>query len=185
MKKNTTNIVIICLTLREDNKTYYAKAWIKNDDIWPVDPKDNLYQWIKKLSELLRFLKVVFIIDDIIVNKDVFNRRQSLLELSTSGRHRGQSLLELSTSGRHRGHYLWLLTQSYFSIPKKLSEQAKAIFVWYPKARADLKTIHDGNDVLTDHELVVARNFFKKSKPACLYIQNELPHGFTLLNESK
>ena len=97
---------LLCPTLREDNKTYYAKAWIKNDDILP---------WIKKLSELVRFLKVLFIIDDIIVNKGVFNRRQSLLELSTSG--------------RHRGHYLWLLRQSYFSIPKKLSEQAKAIFV--------------------------------------------------------
>ena len=168
MKKNTANIVIICPTLREDNKTYYAKAWIKNDDVWPVDPKDNLYQWIKKLPELLGFLKVLFIIDDIIVNKDVFNRRQSLLELSISG--------------RQWGYYLWLLTQSYFSIPKKLSEQAKAIFAWYPKARADPKTTHDGNDVLTDDKLVVARNFFKKSKHACLYIQNEFPHGYMLLN---
>ena len=25
-------VVIICSTLREDNKTYYAKEWIKNDD---------------------------------------------------------------------------------------------------------------------------------------------------------
>ena len=55
----------------------------------------------------------------------------------------------------------------------------------YPKARADLKKICDGNDVLTDDELVVARKFFKKSKPACLYIQNEFTHGFMLLNESK
>ena len=52
-------VVIICPTLREDNKTYYAKEWIKNDDkIWLVDPKNNFYQWIKKLSELLRFFEV-------------------------------------------------------------------------------------------------------------------------------
>ena len=34
-----------------------------------------------------------------------------------------------------------------------------AIFVWYPKEREDLKTIHGENDVLTDDELVIARNF--------------------------
>ena len=52
-------VVIICPTLREDNKTYYAKEWIKNDGkIWLVDPKNNFYPWIKKLSELLRFFEV-------------------------------------------------------------------------------------------------------------------------------
>ena len=160
-------IVIICLTLRENSST----EWIKNDDnVWLVDPKDNLYQWMKKLSELLRFLEVLFIIDDIIANKDLHKRRQPVLELFISG--------------RHRGHYLWLLTQTYLGIPKKLREQAKVIFVWYPKARADLKTIHDKNDVFTDDELVLARNFFKKSKHACLYIQNEFPRRFKLLNHT-
>ena len=120
------------------------------------------------MSELLRFLGVLFVIDDIIANKDLDKRRQSLLELSISG--------------RHRGHYLWLLTQSYKGIPNKLRQQAKAIFVWYPKARIDLKMIHDENDVLTDDELVVATNFLKNSKHACLYIQNEFPRGFNLLN---
>ena len=38
--------------------------------------------------------------------------------------------------------------------------------------------IHDENDVLTDDELVVARNFFKKSKHECVYIRNEFPRGF-------
>ena len=58
-KKYFDYVVIICLTLREDNKIYYAKEWIKNDDkIWLVDPKNNFYQWIKKLSELLRFFEV-------------------------------------------------------------------------------------------------------------------------------
>ena len=58
-KKYFDYVVIICPTLREDNKTYYAKEWIKNDDkIWLVDPKNNFYQWIKKLSELLRFFEV-------------------------------------------------------------------------------------------------------------------------------
>ena len=96
------------------------------------------------MFELLRLFEVLFIIHDIITNKDLDKRRQLLLELSILG--------------RHRGHYLWLLMQSFKGIPKKLREQAKAIFVWYPKARIDLKMIHDENVVLTDDELVAARN---------------------------
>ena len=89
---------------------------------------------------------MLFIIDGIIANKDLDKRRQSLLELSISG--------------RHQGHYLWLLTQSYKGIPNKLREQAKAIFVWYSKARIDLKMIHNENDVLTNNESIVAMDFF-------------------------
>ena len=109
------------------------------------------------MSELLRFLEVLFIIDDIIANERLDKRRQLLLELSISG--------------RHRGHYLWLLTQSYSAIPKNLRRQAKAIFVWYPKERGDLKMIHDENDVPTDDELVIVRGILRKSKHACLYIR--------------
>ena len=53
-----------------------------------------------------------------------------------------------------------------------------AIFVWYPKERGDLKTIHDEKDVLTDNELVVVSYLLKKSRHACLYIPNEYPRGF-------
>ena len=70
----------------------------------------------------------------------------------------------------------------YKCIPKKLREQAKAIFVWYPKGRIDLKMIHAENDVLTDDELVVARDFLKSKKYECLYMQNKYPRGFRLLN---
>ena len=58
--KHFDYIIIICPTLRENNKTYHAKEWIKNDgNVWLVNPKNNLYQWIKKLSELLRLLEVL------------------------------------------------------------------------------------------------------------------------------
>ena len=52
--KHFDYIVIICPTLQENNEIYHAREWIKNDDkFWLVDPiKDNLYQWVKKLSEL-------------------------------------------------------------------------------------------------------------------------------------
>ena len=111
---------------------------------------------------------MLFIIDDIIANKSLDKRRQPLLELSISG--------------RHRNHYLWLLMQSYSPIPKNLRKQVKAIFMWYPKKRADLKAIHDENDVLTDDELVVGRDFERESRYGSLYIQNEYPRGFRLLN---
>ena len=40
--KHFDNIIIACPTLRENNKTYHAKEWIKNDEnVWLVDPKDN------------------------------------------------------------------------------------------------------------------------------------------------
>ena len=92
-------IIIICPTLRE-NDTYHSKEWIKNDNkVKLEEPRDWLYEWNKKLSELLRFLKVLSIIDDIIANRSLNKRRQPLLELSISG--------------RHRGHYFWLLTVVY------------------------------------------------------------------------
>ena len=154
------HIVIICPTLRESS-TYHAKERIQNDGkAQLVHPKDKLYQWIEKL----RFLEVLSIINDIIANERLDKSRQPLLELSISG--------------RHRAHYLWLRKQSYTAIPENLRRQAKAIFVWYPKERGDLKMIHDENDMLTDDELVVARNFLKKSKHAWLYIRNEFPRGF-------
>ena len=62
--------------------------------------------------------------------------------------------------------------------------QAEAIFVWSPKERADLKIIHDENNVLMDDELVIVRDFLRTSKHACLYIRNEHPRGFNVLNHA-
>ena len=49
--------------------------------------------------------------------------------------------------------------------------QAKAIFVWYPKERADLKIIHDENNLLTDDKLIIVMGMVKESKHTCLYIR--------------
>ena len=86
-RKHFDSIIIICPTLRV-HKTYHARDWIKNGDrVWSIEPKDNLYQWIGKLSHLLARFETLFIINDIIANKDLDKRRQPLLELSISGRH--------------------------------------------------------------------------------------------------
>ena len=69
-KKHFDYIVIICSTLRV-NKTYHVRDWIKNDDkVWLIETKGNLYQWIGKLLQLLAHFEKLFIIADIIANKE-------------------------------------------------------------------------------------------------------------------
>ena len=92
-------IVIICPTLRY-NSTYKNRSWVWNDpDVIPIEPDNQLYYLIEKISNLLTGDKTLFLIDDIIADETLDNHRQPLIELAISG--------------RHRGHSLWLLTQSY------------------------------------------------------------------------
>ena len=159
-------IIISCPTIRW-NKTYIARSWvIKDENVWLVEPKEKLYDYIKKLSNLEAGNDVLVIVDYIIADENLDKRRQSLLELAISG--------------QHKNHYLWLLTQSYTAIPKSLRRQAKAVFTWYPKERGDMRTIQEENDVLTNKELIVVKEHLKNVKQACLYIRNEYPRGFNL-----
>ena len=64
-----------------------------------------------------------------------------------------QPLFELDISARHRGHSLWLLTQSYTAVPNNIRRQAKMLYIWYPKNRTDLNTIHEENDIIGLEEL--------------------------------
>ena len=85
-KKHFDYIIAICPTLRW-NKTYHSKDWIKNDDaVWLIELKNKLYQWIEKLLQLLASSETLLIINDIIADKGLNKRRQSLLELAISGR---------------------------------------------------------------------------------------------------
>ena len=127
--KHFDYIIIICPTLRW-NKTYHAKDWIRNHDrVWLLEPKNRLYQWAEKLSQLLSRLETLFIIDSIIADESLDKK--------------GWSLLELAIWGTHHEHYLWLLKQSYSATLKDLRRHAKPIFAWYPKEKADLKMIYD------------------------------------------
>ena len=44
--------------------------------------------------------------------------------------------------------------------------------------------IHDENNVLTDDELVIVREFSRTSKHEFLYMRNEHPRGFNVLNRT-
>ena len=51
---------------------------------------------------------------------------------------------------------------------------------WKNICLAPYRKIHEENNVLTDDELVIVRDFLKESKHACLYMRNEHPGGFKI-----
>ena len=159
-------IVIICRTLRY-NSTYKSRGWVRNDpDVIPIEPGNNLYYLIEKISNLLAGSVTLFLIDDIIDDEALDKRRQPLLELAISG--------------RRRGHSLWLLTQSYTAIPNNIRRQAKMLYVWYPKNRTDLNTIHEENDVIKMGELVNVKEELKRVKHTCLIMRIEHPRDYMI-----
>ena len=125
-----------------------------NPDVIPIEPGDQLYYLIEKVSNLLAGSTTLFLIDDIIANETLDKRRQLLLELAISE--------------RHRAHSLWLLTQSYTTVPNNMRRQAKVLYVWYPKNRMDLNTIHEENDTIGPGELAGVKAELKWGKHTCL-----------------
>ena len=91
-----------------------------------------------------------------------------------------QPLLGLAIWGRHRAHSLWLLTQSYTAIPNNIRRQAKMLYVWYPKNRTDLNTIHEENDVIEMGELARVKAQLKWGKHTCLIMRMEHPRAYEI-----
>ena len=124
-------IVIICPTLRY-NSTYKSRVWVWNDpDVIPIEPGNQLYYLIEKISNLLAGSVTLFLINDIIADETLYKRRQPLLELAISGRHKGP----------------------YTAVLNNIRRQAKMLYVWYPKNRTDLENIHEENDIIGPEEL--------------------------------
>ena len=121
---------------------------------------------IEKISNLLTGSVTLFLIDDIIADEALDKRRQPLLELAISG--------------RHRGHSLWLLTQSYTAVPNNIRRQEKMLYVLYPKNRTDLNTIHEENDVIGPEELARVKAELKRGKHTCLIMRMEHPRAYII-----
>ena len=121
---------------------------------------------IEKISNLLAGSKTLFLIDDIIADEALDKRHQPLLGLAKSG--------------RHWGHSQWLLTESYTAIPNNIKRQAKMLYVWYPKNRTDLNTIHEENDVIETWELVNVKEKLKQGKHTCLIMRMEHPRAYKI-----
>ena len=93
-----------------------------------------VYDWIEKIRNLLAGSKTLSLINDIIADETLNKRRNSLLDLAISGRHKGHSLL--------------LLMQFYTTVPLNMKRQTKMLYVWYPKKRADWNTIQEENNII-------------------------------------
>ena len=159
-------MVIICPTLRY-NSTYKNRSGVWNDPVViSIEPGNQLCYLIEKISNLLTGDKTLFLIDDIIAHE-------------TLNKHR-QPLLELVISGRHRGHSLWLLTQSYTAIPNNIRREAKMLYVWYPKNRTDLNTIHEENDLIDPEESARVKAQLKRGKHTCLIMRMEHPRAYMI-----
>ena len=64
-------IVIICPTLRY-NSTYKNQSWVwNNPDVIPIEPGNQLYYLIKKISNLLAGDKILFLIDGITLHTKI------------------------------------------------------------------------------------------------------------------
>ena len=131
-----------------------------------MDTTESTNTNIFKISNLLAGDKTLFLIDDIIADETLDTRRQPLLELVISGRHRGRSL--------------WLLIQSYTAVPNNIRRQAKMLYVWYPKNRMDLNTIHEENDVIDPEELARVKAQLKRGKHICLIMRMEHPSAYMI-----
>ena len=75
------------------NSTYKSQGWVWTDpEVIPIEPGNQLYYLIEKISKLLAGSKTLFLIDDIIADEALDKHCQLLLELAISGRHRAHSL---------------------------------------------------------------------------------------------
>lgn len=162
------NIVIICPTLRW-NKAYLGTPWIWEDSsVFCIEPGDRLFKWLKVLSHIFNGEQTLFIVDDMISDQALDKKRQPLLGLATSGRHKGYSL--------------WLLTQSYTAIPKNLRRQKKQLFLWYPPEKSDLKLVDEETNVIPPDQMESIKEQLQSGEHTCLYVRLSYPRAFEIIN---
>jgi hypothetical protein len=166
-KQHFDFIVIISPTVSH-NEIYRCRKWFWGDPyVTLIQPEGNLYKCITGLSEFSAGYKTLFLIDDIIADESLDKRRNPLLSLAISG--------------RHRKHSLWILTQSYTAVPKNIRRQLKMLYVWYPKSRNDLTIIHEENDVIeSQEELMNAKKTLKEKQHSCLVMRLEHPRSYVV-----
>ena len=54
------------------------------------------------------------------------------------------------------------------------------LYVWYPKNRTDLNTIHEENDVIEMGELANVKEKLKRGKHTCLIMRMEHPRAYKI-----
>ena len=139
----------------------------KDDNVFVFESKGNLFELIEKLSLRFSGEETLFVVDDVIADETLDKRRNPLLELAISG--------------RHRKHSLWIITQSYTALPKNLRRQKKQLFVWYPSEKSDLRMIDDETNLLEAHDLTEIKELLKSGEHACLFVRLKHPRFFRVL----
>lgn len=166
-KHHFENIIILCPTIRW-NKTYLERSWIWKDNyVFVFEPQKNLFEYVEKLSKKFSGEETLFIVDDMIADETLDKKRQPLLELAISG--------------RHKMHSLWLLTQSFTAIPKNLRRQKKQLFVWFPSEKSDLEMVDKETNLMSSEDLTKVNEQLKHEKHACLFVRLEHPRMFKVL----
>ena len=61
-----------------------------------------------------------------------------------------------------------------------IKRQAKMLYVWYPKNRTDLNTIHEENDVIGPEELARVKAELKRGKHTCSIMRMEHPRAYII-----
>ena len=97
---------------------------------------------IEKLGNLLAGFKTLFLIDDIIADETLDKKRQPLLELAISG--------------RHKVHSIWLLMQSNTTVSKNIWRQAKMLYIWHPNTSLLSRLLQHSYQETT---LLLSRNY--------------------------
>ena len=54
------------------------------------------------------------------------------------------------------------------------------LYIWYPKNRTDLNTIHEENDVIGLEELARVKAELKRGKHTCLIMRTEHPRAYMI-----
>ena len=54
------------------------------------------------------------------------------------------------------------------------------LYVWYPKNRMDLNTIHEENDVIGPEDLARVKAELKRGKHTCLIMRMEHPRDYMI-----
>ena len=166
------HIVILCPTVKY-NKTYIQREWIWTDDeIYIVDPGEQLQDWLRLFYELFQGEPTLYIIDDCSATKALTKKRDMLAELAFSGRHAEQSV--------------WVSTQKYNSVLKDLREQTRWLALFHCKDRDSFEDCLRENDVIpTKKERQAVRKQLAEKKHTKLLLKTDQPSAYKILSHTE
>jgi len=156
------HIVIFCPTLKY-NIAYKERAFIwRDDEIYLVDPSNNLSEYLEFFYKAFEGTQTLFIIDDCSAEQDIVKKRKTLTKLAFSGRHAGITV--------------WLLTQKYNSVLTDFRQQIKVVVLFHTKDRKSFEECLCENDVIETKEArAKVKEKLKNNKFCKLVLKTDYP----------